>query len=204
MRERTDILDAIGNTTAAVGKGSAIAAAVLTGFSLLNVFKQFVGLGTFDIISDPFAIAGIICGSTLPFFFSSLTMGAVAQGASVVVYEVRRQFKEIPGIMDFSAKPNYFRCVVLITAQSIHSMIIPGLLTIGLPMTVGIAFPPQFLASFLLGNMVTGFLLAAMKAAAGGAWDNAKKYIEVIFFYITNSVRLESLVGKNLKHIRQQ
>jgi K(+)-stimulated pyrophosphate-energized sodium pump len=118
--------------------------------------------------------SGAIIGAVLPFLFASLTMNAVSKGATIVVNEVRRQFAEYPGIMDHSQKPNYFRCVVLITAQSIQSMLIPGLLTIGLPLAAGLAFPLQFLAAFLMGIIITGFLLASMKASAGGAWDNAK------------------------------
>lgn len=113
-------------------------------------------------------------GAVLPFLFASLTMNAVSKGATIVVNEVRRQIAEYPGIMDHSQKPNYFRCVVLITAQSIQSMMIPGFLTIGLPLAAGLAFPLQFLAAFLMGIIIVGFMLAAMKASAGGAWDNAK------------------------------
>lgn len=178
VRERTDILDAIGNTTAAVGKGFAIASAVLAGFSLLSVYKTKVNLGPLDAISDPYAVAGIIVGSMVPFVFAAFTMSAVATGAEAVVVEVRRQFREKPGIMDGTEKPNYATCVISVTASSIHAMIFPGILTIIVPIVAGIAFPLQFLGALLLGQICTGFLLAAMMAASGGAWDNAKKYIE--------------------------
>eukprot|EP01027_Heterolobosea_sp_BB2_P014399 GEZU01020684.1.p1 GENE.GEZU01020684.1~~GEZU01020684.1.p1 ORF type:complete len:686 (-),score=265.87 GEZU01020684.1:117-2174(-) len=178
VRERTDILDALGNTTAAVGKGFAVGSAVLTGFSLLSVFKTRVGLNFVDSISDMYAIAGIVVGAMIPFFFSALTMGAVSKAAQMVVYEVRRQFKERPGIMARTEKPDYAGTVRIVTAASLHSMLFPAALTLLTPIIFGIAFPPQFLASLLLGNIVCGFMLSMMMASSGGAWDNAKKYIE--------------------------
>jgi len=178
VRDRTDVLDALGNTTAAVGKGFAIGSAVLTGLSLLSVFKSRLDISPFDPISDEFALSGLLIGSMVPFLFSALTMSAVAKAASAVVYEVRRQFAEHPGIMQGTEKPNYARCIRMTTASSLHGMLLPGMITILFPIVSGLAFPAAFLAGLLLGEIATGFMLSMMMAAAGGAWDNAKKYIE--------------------------
>lgn len=179
VREITDGLDAVGNTTAAIGKGFAIGSAALTALALFSAYTQAVGMNTLNVL-NPAVVAGLFLGGMLPFLFSALTMGAVGRAASDMIDEVRRQFKEIPGLMEGKAKPEYARCVSISTAAAIREMIIPGLLAVTVPIVVGL-FPglgKEALGGLLAGALVTGFLLAIMMANAGGAWDNAKKYIE--------------------------
>lgn len=181
VRECTDKLDAVGNSTAAVGKGFAIGSAALTALSLFAAYKESIqkASGTefiLDII-NPDVIVGIFIGGMLTFLFSALTMTAVGKAAMEMVEEVRRQFRENPGIMDKTVKPDYKRCVEISTHSSLREMLIPGVLAILAPVVVGL-WSPQALGGLLVGALVTGILMAIMMANAGGAWDNAKKQIE--------------------------
>lgn len=176
-RTRTDALDSVGNTTAATGKGFAIGSAGLAALAWLAVFAKAANLETLFLIT-PEVIGGLFIGAALPFLFSSLAMRAVSRGAFTVVREVRRQFREIPGLMEGKAKPDYARCVDITTKRALKSMILPGLVAILVPIAVGIFLGLQSLAGLLVGTLITGFPLAVMMANAGGAWDNAKKYIE--------------------------
>lgn len=179
VREITDGLDSVGNTTAAIGKGFAIGSAALTALALFSAYTQAAGIETLDLM-NPTVIAGLFLGGVLPFLFSALTMGAVGRAASEMISEVRRQFKEIPGIMEGTGKPEYAKCVSISTAAAIKEMIIPGLMAVVVPIAVGLTpgLGKEALGGLLAGALVTGFLLAIMMANAGGAWDNAKKYIE--------------------------
>lgn len=180
VREITDTLDAVGNTTAAIGKGFAIGSAALTGLALFSAYASAVGLDVISILDTPVFI-GIIIGGMLPFLFSALTMTAVGQAAEKIVIEVRRQFKEIPGLMEGKADPDYGKAVGISTNSAIRKMIAPGLLAIIAPIVVvlipGLGAPA--LGGLLVGSLVSGFLLAITMANAGGAWDNAKKYVEM-------------------------
>ena len=179
VREITDGLDSVGNTTAAIGKGFAIGSAALTALALFSAYTQAAGMSTLDLL-NPKVIAGLFLGGALPFLFSALTMGAVGRAASDMIAEVRRQFKEIPGIMEGTGRPDYAGCVSISTSAALKEMIIPGLLAVSAPIIVGIipGLGKEALGGMLAGSLVTGFLLAIMMANAGGAWDNAKKYIE--------------------------
>lgn len=179
VREITDGLDSVGNTTAAIGKGFAIGSAALTALALFSAYTQAAGLETLDVL-NPAVVAGLFLGGALPFLFSALTMGAVGRAASDMIAEVRRQFKEIDGLMEGTAKPEYAKCVSISTAAAIREMIIPGLMAVVVPIAVGLipGLGKEALGGLLAGALVTGFLLAIMMANAGGAWDNAKKYIE--------------------------
>lgn len=182
VRECTDKLDAVGNSTAAVGKGFAIGSAALTALSLFAAYKEAVQTSTpgFDFIievTNPEVIAGLFIGGMLTFLFSALTMTAVGKAAMEMVEEVRRQFREIPGIMEGKGKPDYKRCVEISTHSSLREMILPGILAIVVPVAVGI-WSVEALGGLLAGSLVTGVLMAIMMANAGGAWDNAKKQIE--------------------------
>lgn len=182
VRKRTDALDSLGNTTAATGKGFAIGSAALTALALLAAYAQCVakisGREIAIALTDPAVITGLFVGGMLPFFFSSMTMKAVGKAAFDMVNEVRRQFKEIPGIMEEKAKPDYARCVDISTKAAQKEMVAPSLLAVASPITVGIILGPDALGGMLAGATLTGFLLAIMMANGGGAWDNAKKYIE--------------------------
>ena len=181
VRERTDALDSLGNTTAATGKGFAISSAALTALSLIVAFKQQVeamGVELVTEIINPVVIIGIFIGAMLPFVFAALTMEAVGNAAQSIVVEVRRQFREIKGIMEGNAKPDYRKCVDLCTKSSLHYMIAPTVLAVLTPIVVGIILGPSGIAGMLCGAVVSGFLLAILMSNAGGAWDNAKKYIE--------------------------
>lgn len=180
VREITDALDAVGNTTAAIGKGFAIGSAALTALSLFSAYTQAMGLTTINVL-DPKVVAGLFIGGMLPFLFSALTMNAVGRAAGQMIEEVRRQFKTIPGIMEGTGRPDYARCVSISTHAALKEMIIPGLLAIAAPLIVGLIpfLGAEALGGLLAGALVTGFLLAVMMANAGGAWDNAKKYIEM-------------------------
>ncbi|MDD2471029.1 MAG: sodium-translocating pyrophosphatase [Methanocorpusculum sp.] len=178
VREITDTLDAVGNTTAAIGKGFAIGSAALTGLALFSAYALAVGLDSIDIMNTTVFI-GILIGGMLPFLFSALTMTAVGDAAQQIVVEVRRQFKEIKGLMEGTAEPDYATTVDIATKAAIKKMIAPGLLAIIAPLVVGFVLGPLALGGLLVGSLVTGFLLAITMANAGGAWDNAKKYIEM-------------------------
>ena len=179
IRDRTDALDSLGNTTAATGKGFAIGAAGLTAMALLLSYVQVVGIEMADIsLLDPRVIAGLFLGALLPALFCALTLNAVSKTSFSIVNEVRRQFREIKGIMDGSGKPDYARCVDICTRDSIKQMIVPGVITIASPVVVGILLGPLALGGFLVGAIITGFILAITFSNAGGSWDNAKKWIE--------------------------
>ena len=177
VRERTDALDALGNTTAATGKGFAIGSAVLTALALMAAYAQVTGVTVFDL-ADTNVLMGLIVGSMLPFLFSALTMQAVGRAAMEMVTEVRRQFREIEGLLEGTAPADYARAVDISTRGAMKEMVIPGILAITAPIIIGAILGPEALGGMLIGAIATGFLLAIMMANAGGAWDNAKKYIE--------------------------
>ena len=177
VRERAEELDAVGNTTAAIGKGFAIGSAALTALVLLVSFGQAVELEVVNLLNSTVLI-GLFIGGLLPFIFSALTMNSVGQAAFQMVQEVRRQFKEIPGIMEGTGKPDYKRCVDISTDAALKKMILPGLLAVSVPVLIGLTLGAEALTGVLAGSLVTGFLLAVMMANSGGAWDNAKKYVE--------------------------
>jgi len=177
VREKTDILDAVGNTTAASGKGFAIASAALTALAL---FAAFVGIAKIDGIDIYRAdvLAGLFIGGMIPFIFSSLAIRAVGQAAMAMVEEVRRQFRTIPGIMERTGKPEYDKCVAISTDASIKKMMLPGAIALGSPLIIGFIFGPEVLGGFLAGATVCGVLMGMFQNNAGGAWDNAKKSFE--------------------------
>ena len=177
VREITDKLDAVGNTTAAIGKGFAIGSAALTALAL---FASYAAVTKLDVISllDPIVIIGLFIGAMLPFLFSAMTMNSVGKAANQMIEEVRRQFREDKGIMSGTSKPDYANCVDISTKAALHEMIIPGIMAIVAPLAVGIILGPAALGGMLGGALSSGVLLAIMMANAGGAWDNAKKYIE--------------------------
>jgi K(+)-stimulated pyrophosphate-energized sodium pump len=177
VRERTDALDSLGNTTAATGKGFAIGSAVLTSLALMVTYATVVDLQVIDILEAETMI-GLLLGGLMPFLFSALTMGAVGRAAMAMVNEVRRQFREHPGIMDGSEQPDHARAVKISTDGSIREMILPGLLAIAAPVGVGAIIGADALGGLLIGSIASGSVLALMMANSGGAWDNAKKYIE--------------------------
>ena len=177
VREITDKLDAVGNTTAAMGKGFAIGSAALTALALFVSYATEVQLNAIDLL-DPNVVIGLLIGGMLPFAFSALTMESVSKAAYKMIEEVRRQFREIPGILQGKAKPDYSSCVSISTRAALHEMIVPGLMAVIVPLLVGILLGPAALGGLLAGSLVTGVLLAIYMSNAGGAWDNAKKYIE--------------------------
>lgn len=177
VRDITDSLDAVGNTTAAIGKGFAIGSAALTALALFVSYINATGISGIDI-SKPEVIAATFIGGMLPFAFSALTMSAVGKAASEMIDEVRRQFKEIPGIMEGKATPEYATCVDISTAAALKEMIVPGLIAVIVPILVGILLGTEALGGLQAGSLVTGVLMAIFMSNAGGAWDNAKKYIE--------------------------
>lgn len=177
VREITDNLDAVGNTTAAIGKGFAIGSAALTALALFSAYTQAAGVSVIDIM-NPMVVVGLFIGGMLPFLFSAMTMQAVGRSAAHMITEVRRQFREIPGLMEGTAKPDYARCVDISTTAALHEMVMPAVLAVIAPLFVGLVLGPEALGGLLAGALVTGFLLAVMMSNAGGAWDNAKKYIE--------------------------
>ncbi len=177
VRKVTDTLDAVGNTTAAVGKGFAIGSAALTSLALFSAYANAVQLSSINIM-DSRVIIGMLIGGMLPFFFSAITMEAVGKAAFEMIEEVRRQFKEIPGLMEGKAKPDHKRCVDISTSAALKEMIIPGLLAVVAPLLTGVILGKEALGGLLAGALVAGVLLAIMMANAGGAWDNAKKYVE--------------------------
>ena len=182
VRERTDALDSLGNTTAATGKGFAIGSASLTALALLVSYVNIVQDGTDEILNftltSPTVLVGLFIGAMLTFVFSAFTMSAVQRAAQSIVVEVRRQFKEIPGIMEYKADPDYAQCVSLCTQGALHEMVAPALLAIIVPLATGLILGPTGVVGLLGGVSVTGFAMAVFMSNAGGAWDNAKKYIE--------------------------
>ena len=191
VRERTDALDALGNTTAATGKGFAIGSAALTALALLAAYSVNAGLiqigadgrlveGSLGInLLQPSVLVGLIIGAMLPFIFSALTMQAVGRAAQGIVDEVRRQFREIPGLMEGEARPDSARCVDISTRGALREMILPGVLAVLAPIATGFILGEAALGGLLIGSVAAGFMLAVMMASAGGAWDNAKKYVEL-------------------------
>ncbi|TKB96776.1 sodium-translocating pyrophosphatase [Pedobacter cryophilus] len=177
VRERTDNLDAVGNTTAATGKGFAIASAALTSLALFAAFVGIAGIDAIDIYKAP-VLAGLFVGGMIPFIFSALCIQAVGKAAMDMVNEVRRQFREIPGIMDYTAKPEYEKCVAISTEASIREMMLPGAIALITPLIVGFVFGPEVLGGLLAGVTVSGVLMGIFQSNAGGAWDNAKKSFE--------------------------
>lgn len=177
VRGRTDNLDAVGNTTAATGKGFAIASAALTSLALFAAFVGVAGINAIDIYKAN-VLAGLFVGGMIPFIFSSLAIAAVGRAAMDMVNEVRRQFREIPGIMEYKAKPEYEKCVAISTKASIREMLAPGAIALIVPIIVGFAFGPEVLGGLLAGVTVSGVLMGMFQSNAGGAWDNAKKSFE--------------------------
>ncbi len=177
VRERTDILDAVGNTTAAVGKGFAIASAALTALALFAAYVTFTGIDGINIFKAD-VLAALFIGGMIPVVFSALAMKSVGKAAMEMVMEVRRQFKEIPGIMEGTGKPDYARCVEISTQAALREMVLPGALTIITPILVGFAMGPEALGSYMAGVAVSGVMWAIFQNNAGGAWDNAKKSFE--------------------------
>ncbi|HJM68495.1 MAG TPA: sodium-translocating pyrophosphatase [Candidatus Babeliales bacterium] len=180
VREITDKLDSLGNTTAAIGKGFAIGSAMLTALALFSAFSEEAGLRVLNLL-DPTVLVGVFVGGTLPFIISALTMRSVSRAALKMVLEVRRQFKNIPGLMEGTAEPDYESCISISTQAALWEMILPGLITVTAPVIIWWIFGdqgPQALGGLLVGSTVVGVLLALMMANGGGAWDNAKKYIE--------------------------
>ena len=181
VRERTDKLDAVGNTTAAIGKGFAIASAALTALALFSAYVTIVGSAASPLrinVSEPNVMAGLLLGAMLPFLFSSMAMDAVGKAAFSMIEEVRRQFREIPGLLDGKAKADYRTCVDISTAAAIRSMIAPGLLAVAAPTIIGFGLGPAALGGLLAGVLSSGVMMAIFMANSGGAWDNAKKAIE--------------------------
>ena len=177
VRDITDSLDSVGNTTAAIGKGFAIGSAALTALALFVSYAEAVKLSAIDLLV-PTVIVGLLIGAMLPFLFSAITMEAVSKAAYKMIEEVRRQFKVDPGILKGTSKPDYKTCVGISTQASLKEMIVPGIVAIVVPIIVGIVLGPEALGGLLAGALVTGVMMAIFMANAGGAWDNAKKYIE--------------------------
>ena len=177
VREITDKLDAVGNTTAAIGKGFAIGSAALTALALFVSYATEVKLDSIDLLS-PHVVIGLLIGGMLPFAFSALTMDSVSKAAYKMIEEVRRQFREIPGILEGTGRPDYSACVSISTRAALHEMVVPGVMAVAVPLLVGILLGPAALGGLLAGSLVTGVLLAIYMSNSGGAWDNAKKYIE--------------------------
>lgn len=177
VRNITDKLDAVGNTTAAIGKGFAIGSAALTALSLFASYSQAVGLETISVLK-PTVVVGLFIGGMLPFLFSAMTMESVGKAAFQMIEEVRRQFREIPGVMEGTTTPEYAKCVDISTAAALKEMMVPGLMAVLAPIVVGVLLGAEALGGMLSGALVTGVLMAIFMANAGGAWDNAKKYIE--------------------------
>jgi K(+)-stimulated pyrophosphate-energized sodium pump len=177
VRKITDRLDSLGNTTAAIGKGFAIGSAALTALALFSAYTTAVGLESINLV-DSKVVIGLLLGGLLPFLVAALTMKAVGKAAFAMVKEVRRQFKEITGLMEGTAKPDSDRCIAIAAASALREMIIPGLLAIIAPILVGYVLGKEALGGLLAGATVTGVMMALMMANGGGAWDNAKKFIE--------------------------
>jgi len=177
VRKITDKLDSVGNTTAAMGKGFAIGSAALTALALFASYSQAVGLTTIDCL-NPKVIVGLLIGGMLPFLFSAFTMESVGKTANKMIVEVRNQFKTIPGILEGTGKPDYKRCVEISTAAALKEMLLPGIMAVASPLVIGILLGTEALGGLLVGSLVSGVMLAIFMSNSGGAWDNAKKYIE--------------------------
>lgn len=177
VRKITDKLDALGNTTAAMGKGFAIGSAMLTALAMFSAYSERAGIIVLDLL-NPLVLAGVFIGATMPFLISALTMRSVGKAALQMVMEVRRQFKEIAGLMEGTAEPDYKRCIQISTKAALREMVLPGVLTVFTPILIFFTLGAHALGGFLVGATVCGVLLALMMANGGGAWDNAKKYIE--------------------------
>ena len=177
VRERTDALDSLGNTTAATGKGFAIGSAVLTALALMAAYSEVTNVEVFNLL-DLRVLMGVLIGALMPFLFGALTMQAVGRAAGAMVEEVRRQFREIPGLREGNAPADYTRAVDISTRGAMREMVLPGVIAIAAPVVVGLILGAEALGGLLIGSISSGFLLALMMANAGGAWDNAKKYIE--------------------------
>ena len=179
VREITDKLDAVGNTTAAMGKGFAIGSAALTALALFVSFTQATGLTADSVaLTNPNVVIGLLIGGMLPFVFSAMTMDSVSKAAYSMIEEVRRQFREIPGVMEGTAKPDYKTCVAISTTSALKEMLVPGIMAVVVPLLVGVVLGSTALAGLLAGALISGVMLAMFMSNAGGAWDNAKKYIE--------------------------
>ena len=177
VREITDKLDSVGNTTAAIGKGFAIGSAALTALALFSAYAQTVDLKVMDLL-NPITLVGLFVGATLPFLFGAMTMESVGKAAYEMIEEVRHQFRTIPGLLEGTGKADYRRCVDITTAAALHEMMIPGLMAIVSPLLMGMLFGVEALGGMIAGAVASGVLVAILMANAGGAWDNAKKYIE--------------------------
>ena len=177
VRARTDKLDAVGNTTAAIGKGFAIGSAAMTALALFGAYMNTAHIDVIDV-GQPRVTAGLLIGAMIPFLFSSMAMKAVGRAAKEMIHEVRRQFKQIPGLMEGTGKADYAKCVDISTAAAIKEMVVPSLMTILIPVVIGFVFGAEMLGGLIAGVMVSGVCLAIFMSNAGGAWDNAKKYIE--------------------------
>ncbi|HLE76694.1 MAG TPA: sodium-translocating pyrophosphatase [Candidatus Babeliales bacterium] len=177
VRKITDKLDALGNTTAAMGKGFAIGSALLTALALFSAYALEAGISGLNLL-DPTILVGVFIGATIPFLISALTMRSVGNAALQMVFEVRRQFKDIKGLMEGTAEPDYKQCVMISTKAALKEMLLPGIITVSLPIVIKYFLGVTALGGFLVGATVVGVMLALMMANAGGAWDNAKKYIE--------------------------
>jgi K(+)-stimulated pyrophosphate-energized sodium pump len=190
VRERTDQLDAVGNTTAAIGKGFAIASAAMTALALFAAFQQQAGVESINL-TDPLVMAGVFLGGMLTFLFSSMAMKAVGEAAMEMIEEVRRQFREIPGLLEGTARPDTARCVAISTEASIRQMVLPGLLAITAPVLVGFIMGAEALGGLLAGVTISGVCMAIFMSNAGGAWDNAKKSFEGGGFKCSDGTLLE-------------
>ncbi|MBR6704802.1 MAG: sodium/proton-translocating pyrophosphatase, partial [Lachnospiraceae bacterium] len=177
VRRITDKLDAVGNTTAAMGKGFAIGSAALTALALFVSYAQAVDLKMIDLLNYK-VIVGLFIGGMLPFLFSSMTMDSVSKAAYKMIEEVRRQFRTIPGILEGTGKPDYTTCVAISTQAALKEMMLPGIMAVAAPMIIGILLGPEALGGLLAGALITGVMMAIFMSNAGGAWDNAKKFIE--------------------------
>jgi K(+)-stimulated pyrophosphate-energized sodium pump len=177
VREITDKLDAVGNTTAAIGKGFAIGSAALTAIILFTAFREQAGLQIIDLTSVP-VLSGLFLGAVIPFLFSSLSMTAIGRAAFAMIEEVRRQFREKPGILQNTEEPDYKRCIGISTSAALREMLLPGIIAIAAPPLVGFIGGVEMLAGLLVGVTVSGVIMATFMANSGGAWDNAKKTIE--------------------------
>ena len=181
VRERTDKLDAVGNTTAAIGKGFAIGAAALAALAIIAAFVETVAhnRGSFELLlSDPRVLVGMFIGISIPFLISSITMTAVGDAAFDMINEIRRQFREIPGLLEGNAEPDTAKCVDIATSAALKRMLLPGVIAVSAPAVVGFGLGPESLGGMLGGGLIGCVSMALMMANAGGAWDNAKKFIE--------------------------
>ena len=177
VRKITDKLDAVGNTTAAIGKGFAIGSAALTALALFVSYAEAVQLTQIDLLNNR-VIIGLFIGGMLPFLFSAMTMESVSKAAYQMIEEVRRQFAAMPGIMEGTQRPDYKSCVAISTTAALKEMLVPGVMAVAAPLLIGIVLGPDALGGLLAGSLVTGVMMEVFMSNAGGAWDNAKKYIE--------------------------